>query len=145
MGGRCFFIGHRDTPESIFLQLLSAVERHIVEYGVTEFLVGGYGSFDALAASAVRQLKHKYINIQLVKLLPYYAPHRSATGMAQFDGSLYPDGMEKVPKRLAIIRANRYAVDSSQYMIAYVRRFGNSRNILEYAQKRLLIENLAET
>ena len=93
----------------------------------------------------MRQLKHKYINIQLVKLLPYYAPHRYATDMEQFDGSLYPDGMEKVPKRLAIIRANRYAVDSSQYMIAYVRRFGNSRNILEYAQKRLLIENLAET
>ena len=29
----CFFIGHRETSDSIFPALLQAVERHITEYG----------------------------------------------------------------------------------------------------------------
>ena len=47
---KCFFIGHRDTPDSIYPDLLRAVEEHITKYGVTEFIVGHYGSFDFLAA-----------------------------------------------------------------------------------------------
>ena len=35
----CFFIGHRDTPPSILHKLREAVERHITEYGVEEFVV----------------------------------------------------------------------------------------------------------
>ena len=42
----CFFIGHRDTPESVRPLLDETVERHIAEYGVTDFVVGHYGRFD---------------------------------------------------------------------------------------------------
>ena len=49
----CFFIGHRDAPDSLASELDALVERHITEYGVGEFVVGRYGGFDALAASAV--------------------------------------------------------------------------------------------
>ena len=48
----CFFIGHREASEEIYPALYAAVEQHIVEYGVTEFIVGHYGGFDRLAASA---------------------------------------------------------------------------------------------
>ena len=34
----CFFIGHRDAEETVFTKLSEAVEQHIVEYGVTDFL-----------------------------------------------------------------------------------------------------------
>ena len=34
---RCFFIGHRETSEEIYPALYEAVEKHITEYGVTEF------------------------------------------------------------------------------------------------------------
>lgn len=40
---RCFFIGHRDTPEDILYALRMAIEKHIVRYGVEEFIVGNYG------------------------------------------------------------------------------------------------------
>ena len=50
----CFFIGHREASEEIYPVLYAAVEQHIVEYGVTEFIVGHYGGFDRLAASAVK-------------------------------------------------------------------------------------------
>ena len=39
MGGKsCFFIGHREASEEIYPALYAAVEQHIVEYGVTEFI-----------------------------------------------------------------------------------------------------------
>lgn len=45
--------------------------------------------------------------------------------------------MENVPRRFAIIRANRYMVDHSDYMIAYCRApESNTRNLLDYARKR---------
>ena len=37
-GAFAFFIGHRDVPDSVLPMLSQAVEQHIVEYGVTDFL-----------------------------------------------------------------------------------------------------------
>ena len=37
--------------------MYAAVERHIVAYGVTAFIVGPYGGFDRLEASAVMEAK----------------------------------------------------------------------------------------
>ena len=53
----CFFIGHREASEDIFPKLMEAVENHIVDYGVTEFIVGNYGGFDRMAARAVISAK----------------------------------------------------------------------------------------
>jgi len=40
------------------------------------------------------------------------------------------------PRQVAIVRANRYAVDHSDHLIAYVWHAGsNACNILEYAEK----------
>ena len=53
----CFFIGHRNAPESLTPLLDEAIERHITEYGVAEFVVGHYGNFDMMVAGAVRRAK----------------------------------------------------------------------------------------
>ena len=42
----CFFIGHRDVSDSVLSALEQEVERHITEYGITDFVVGHYGRFD---------------------------------------------------------------------------------------------------
>jgi hypothetical protein len=56
---------------------------------------------------------------------------------AGFDGSFYPPGMETVPKRAAIVRANRYMVDHSDFLIAYAwHPASNARDLVEYAQRR---------
>jgi len=41
----CFFIGHREASIEILTTLTEAVERHIAQFGVTEFIVGNYGGF----------------------------------------------------------------------------------------------------
>ena len=105
MGHTCFFIGHRETSDSIFPVLVQAVERHITEYGVTEFVVGHYGNFDRLAARAVLKAKEHHPQVTLFLLLPYHPADRPIPAPEGFDGTFYPPGMERVPKRAAIVRA----------------------------------------
>ena len=132
----CFFIGHADAGMRIYDSLVAAVERHISAYGVLNFMVGRYGNFDSMAASAVHSLRSRHEGLKLTLLLPYHpAAGRSIMDDPRFDDSLYPfDG--PVPYRCAIPRANRYAIDHADYLICYVRHPGKSRDYLEYARKR---------
>ena len=117
--------------------LAQEVERHITEHGVTEFVVGHYGGFDRLAASAVREAKKRHPEITLTLLLPYH-PHDQFIPVPEgFDGTFYPPGMETVPKRAAIVRANRYMLEHSSCLIAYVSHpSSGSREVLEAALRR---------
>ena len=56
----CFFIGHREAPDSLLPQLSVEIERHITEYGVTDFVVCRYGHFDALVAKCVKAAKKRH-------------------------------------------------------------------------------------
>ena len=133
----CFFIGHRDAPEAIYPQLLAEVERHIAELDVTEFIVGHYGGFDCLAAKAVIAAKQRHPNISLLLLLPYHPAEQSIEIPVGFNNTYYPPGMEKVPRRLAIVRANRYVVDHVDYLIAYAwHPASNARELVKYAAGR---------
>lgn len=138
MGGKsCFFIGHREASEEIYPALYVAVEQHILEYGVTEFIVGQYGGFDRLAASAVKEAKRFYPEVKLTLLLPYHPAERPIPTLDGFDSTFYPPGMESVPRKIAIVRANRYVVDHVDYLIAYVwHPASNARALAEYAQER---------
>ena len=133
----CFFIGHREAPDSLLPTLNAEVERHITEYGVTDFVIGDYGQFDALAAKCVKAAKKRHLEVTLTLLLPYHPYDRPTPIPPGFDGTFYPPGMETVPKRAAIIRANRYMVDHSDYLIAYVwHTASNAWDLMEYARKR---------
>lgn len=146
----CFFIGHREADDELLPALTAAVERHITEYGVTSFMVGRYGNFDKLAARAVIDAKKRHPEVTLTLLLPYHPFDRPIPAPKGFDGTFYPPGMEIVPKRVAIVRANRYMMEHSSHLIAYVwHPASNARNLLEYVQTRernglLHIENLAD-
>ena len=118
----CFFIGYHNAPESVRPLLDEAVERHITDYGVTRFLVGHYGAFDAMSAGAVIRAKQEHPEVELLLLLPYHPTERPAALTAGFDGSYYPEGMEHVPRRLAIVRANEYVIRHvCDYLVAYDR------------------------
>ena len=142
----CFFIGHWDAPESIYDRLLTVVEHHISEYGVTDFVVGRYGSFDRLAARAVLEAKRNHADVTLTLLMPYYRTDANPLPDG-FDGSLFPDGLETVPKRAAILRANQYMIHHCDYLIAYdVGRIGNTQTLVYQARriKGLQIDNIAK-
>ena len=133
----CFFIGHREADERIYPALKDAVQKHITEYGVTEFVTAQYGGFDRLAARCVVELKRTYAQIHLYILCPYHPAERVPDLPEGADGTYYPEGMERVPRRAAIVQANRMMVKQADYLIACVWHPGsNAREILLYAQKR---------
>lgn len=135
--GICFFIGHREAGDELLPALTAAVERHITEYGVTSFMVGRYGNFDKLAARTVIGAKKRHPEVTLTLLLPYHPFDRPIPTPEGFDGTFYPPGMETVPKRVAIVRANRYMMENSSNLIAYAwHPASNAREILETALKR---------
>lgn len=150
MSPTCCFIGHSEIWDDISQAMSDAIERHITEYGVTDFLVGNYGQFDRMAARIVKVAKARHPDIHLYLMLPYRPElGRPLPDMEGFDNAVYPKEMEGVPRRLAIPRLNRIMVEDSAYVIAYViHSWGGAATTLEYAQVRerkglIHIENLA--
>ena len=133
----CFFIGHREADESLLPCLISTIEKLVFQENVTCFYVGGYGGFDRIAASAVKQVKRGHPEITLMLMLPYHPAERPVEIPYGVDGTYYPEGMETVPRRFAIVQANKRMVDNVDWLVAYVRHgASNSRKILEYAQRQ---------
>ena len=144
----CFFIGHHNAPESLRPLLDEAVERHIMDYNVICFTVGRYGNFDRMATCAVRAAKKRHPEVMLSLLLPYHPFDQPIEVPDGFDNTFYPPGMETVPKRVAIVRANQHMIQNSDYLITYNRGYGNTANLVAAAYHRqrngsLHIDNLA--
>lgn len=140
----CFFIGHREAGPDILPALEDTIEKHISEYGVTEFIVGHYGGFDRLAARALVSAKKRHPEIRLLMLIPYHPAEHPLETPPGFDGTFYPPGMESIPHRFAIVQANRYMINHADYLISYVwHPASNAKNLLDYAFKQSIrITNL---
>ena len=134
-GKTCFFMGNRHTTSSVIEPLTQAIERHITEYGVKTFIVGHYGNFDSMVIGALKEAKKQHTDIELYLLAPYALNQKTDTPEG-FDGTFYPEGMETVPKPLAIVQANRKMVQNSDYLITYCHHIGNTERIVKYAQNR---------
>ncbi len=140
----CFLFGHATTPYDALPAIEAAAERHYLQHGIRIFIVGSRGSFDQMAATAIKSLKRKYRGITLQLLLAYHPGERPVYLSEGFDGSYYPT-LEGVPRRYTIVRANQYMVDHADSIICYVSHIGNTRKLLEYAQRRtqVPIDNVA--
>ena len=129
--------------------LIETIERHIAEYGVSEFVVGQYGNFDRLVIRALSQAKRAHPDITLMLMTPYYPVNRKADLPEAFDALFYPPDLETVPKRLAIVRANRYMVERSDFsspMWASGQQRQRTAGVCWYGKEKgkIHITNLAE-
>ena len=81
----CFLIGSHLASDALAAQLDEAIERHMVEYGVSEFVAGRYGNFDRLAVDALRRAKERHPAVRLRLLIPYHPALRPAPVPPGFD------------------------------------------------------------
>lgn len=141
----CFMFGHADCPDCMLPKIEEAIETCYSKHGVTDFYVGNRGRFDALAAVAAKHVKKRHSDMRLYLLLAYHPAERMVDLTDGFDNSFYPP-LEEVPRRYAIVRANKYMVNTVNSIICYVSHIGNTRNLLEYAKKKegIIIENIAQ-
>ena len=136
------FCGHRDVSQSddVRAWLLNCVEG-LIQEGATDFYLGGYGSFDSMAAAVVWMLKEKYPGICSVLVIPYL---NRDIDTSRYDLTTYPP-LETVPKRFAITKRNEWMVQAADVVVAYVLHgWGGAAATLEYAQrkkKRIILYN----
>lgn len=114
----CTFFGHRDTPAQIKPQLRHVIIDLIEHHGVMQFYVGNQGSFDAMARSLLAELAQIYPIYYDVVLA--YLPKENDASLDR-SHTILPDGFETVPPRFAIDHRNRWMIDHSDIVVAYVR------------------------
>ena len=128
----CTFFGHRDCPDSVKPELLAAIENLITEKHVKTFYVGNHGNFDRLAVSLLRDLAILHPEIKYYVVLAYL-PTKAYSESYE---SIFPEGIEEVPKCFAIDFRNRWMIEKSDYVITYVTRsFGGAAKARSYAEK----------
>lgn len=128
------FCGHKQIYQSspIATKLKTVIEELIGE-GATEFYVGGYGNFDSLVASSVREAKSAHPDIRLVLIIPYLNRQYETDG---YDEVLYPP-LESVPLRFSISKRNEWMVDQADVVISYVtHEWGGAYTALTYASRK---------
>lgn len=134
------FIGHRDIYSDC-AQLDRVLERVLEIDQSLFFYTGGMGRFDSMAATSVRllQKRNSSANIQLYLVLPYMSNRLNVEKKyyeSMYDEIILPAELTNVHYKAAIPLRNRWMVNQSDFIIAYVnRRFGGAYATYQYAQK----------
>ena len=108
----CFFLGSRHANSSLSPLLDEAIERHIVEYGGDGSL--WWGTTEILTSwppAPCARAKARHPEIRLPAADPIPPPSSTLWRFPPgFDDTYYPEGLETVPKRYAIVHADRALV-----------------------------------
>ena len=132
----CFF-GHREVTHNIRPKLKAIIEKLITEQNVIEFYVGHQGQFDNMVYSVLKELKAKYPQIRYTVVLAYIPDEHIKEVYGE--NTLFPDGMESVPKKFAISKRNDWMIQQSGFAVCYVHKItGGAAKFREKTKKRKL-------
>jgi len=113
----CTFFGHGDCPETIAPRIREAVIDLIEKEGVEQFYVGSQGTFDYLVRNELKALTARYPHIRYFVVLAYLT-----FDTLKSEPTLFPQGIENVPKRFAISWRNKWMLHQADYVVTYVKR-----------------------
>ncbi len=114
----CTFFGHRDTPTEIEGVLRSVILEMIQLKNVDMFYVGNQGRFDMLVRRILKDVQVQYPYVQYAVVLAYMPVQKEEN--KDFSDTVYPEGLETVPKRFAIAARNRWMLKKADYVVSYV-------------------------
>ena len=142
----CTFAGHGEIygentlKEKLKKEIINLIENQ----GVTTFYNGGKGQFDWLCADCVKELRKDYPFIKSYMIFSYLPGKKNefdSNPYKDFDGTIYPYGLEFVPKRFAIVKRNEWVIDNSSFLITYINhKWGGAYRTLEYAKRKKHIQ-----
>lgn len=128
----CTFFGHRDAPDSVESELRKTIIELLETGNVDVFYIGNSGNFDKLASCVLSELSSEYSFICRIVLA--YLPEHETT--YNFD-TIYPEGIEEVPRRFAISYRNNWMIERSDIVVTYVRRnYGGAYQFKVIAEKK---------
>ena len=138
----CTFAGHGKYyySEDTYKKIISCLKQLICDKNISEFWVGNYGSFDAMAARAVINIKEEYPHIKLCLVVPYITSHINKFIIEYkniYDEIIVADISPQTPVRAYIPLCNQYMVDNSDCLLCYIeRKSGGAFKTYEYALKK---------
>lgn len=137
-----YFFGHADAPQDIEEKLRKVIIKLITYDGIDSFNVGVEGNFDRLCYKVLKDLQLKYNNIRIYRVLAYMPKNDNIS-----QDSIFPENIEKVPKRVAIAWRNKWMINTSEYAVTYVKRIvGGAYKFESLAKsKGLCVINIVET
>lgn len=123
--------------------LKDAITDLIVREKVDLFLVRKEGNFDRLALKVLKDLVISFPKISFAVVFAYLPQEDIRT--EEID-TIYPLGIEAVPKRFAIDYRNKWLIDRAGCAVVYVNRgFGLAARFADVAKNSgLTVVNLAE-
>ena len=131
----CCFFGHREVTHNIREKLTAIIDKLITDDGVTEFYLGNQGRFDSMVYSVLKEMKEKYQQIRYTVVLAYMPDEHIKEVYGE--DTLFPDGMESVPKKYAISKRNDWMIQQSGFVVFYVYKItGGAAKFSEKAEKK---------
>lgn len=129
----CCFIGHKEPDRPILPYLIMTILSLVEKDGIDSFYIGNNGWFDRTCFNLVRSLHNDEPHIKYNVVLAYYPD-----GIVGYeDNTIYPEGLELVPKRFAIKKRNEWMIDNSDYVVCHVtHNFSNAHKFREYAKRK---------
>ena len=128
----CTFFGHKDCPETKYSNILRAIQNLIKEKKVTTFYVGTQGNFDSLVYRALCNLRADFPQIRIYRVLAYLPKDNSL-----ISDSILLEGIELIHPRYAISWRNRWMIEHSDYVIAYItHNYGGAARFVNEAERR---------
>ena len=128
----CTFFGHRDASDSLAEKLRKTLIELLKTGNVDVFYIGNSGNFDKLASRVLSELSSEY-SFTCRNVLAYLPEYETTYN---FD-TIYPEGLENVPKRFAISYRNKWMIEQSDIVVTYVRRnYGGAHQFKELAKKK---------
>ena len=112
----CTFFGHRDASEKVVFALKEVIES-LIKKGIKSFYVGNNGNFDAMVRRQLEDLSKAY-EINFTVVLAYLPEDRREH--ENLANTIYPEGIESVPKRFAISWRNKWMLKQADVVITYV-------------------------
>lgn len=116
----CIFFGHRDCPDEVSDALKQALKDLIEKQSADIFYVGNNGNFDRMVYSALVSAKDVYPYIRYAVVLAYMPTGHPSAAKYSFSETLFPENLETVPKRFAILERNKWLLKHSDYVVTYV-------------------------
>ena len=133
--------GHSQYTETVEdEEKIISILMEIVGDCSADLFLGGYGSFDEFALKCGKKYQKTHPNTRLVFVTPYitldYQKNHLRYQKDLYDDIVYPE-LENVPLKFAISLRNRWMIERSDYVIAYITHdWGGAYQSYKYAKKR---------
>ncbi len=131
-----YFFGHRDAPPELQIILEKKLIYLIEKCNATMFYIGNHGNFDHMAKMTLKKLKYYYPHIDYTIVLAY-TPNKNNIHRYDYYDTIFPNELDNIPPKYAIIERNKWMINKSDYVITYVNHnIGGAARFKNLAEKK---------